>query len=210
MAGRSLIIGVSLENRACLVVGSGTEAEQRTLRLRECGARVTLLADQVSEELAKLHVEGEVRWLQRSFADADVRGQWLVVLTARDPALAKRIAQAAELERAFFCAVDQPAFNSFAHLALATASDLTIAISTGGRIPALARRLQLELQRLLDQSQFAEFFERLAEKRAILLESARKSRLTALLDQLRLTGKFELPLALLDQSSEDADHDPRE
>lgn len=193
MAKPSLIVALSLNDRACLVVGSGAEAELRVLRLIACGARVTLLADSLTAALAREHTRGAFTWKQPPVDESHLADMWLVVLADPDAELAARIARLAEQRHVFYCAVDQPGFGSFAHLAEASASDLRIAISTSGRVPALARRLREELQRLLDEADFARFFEHLAALRRDTPPGARRKRLMERLAGLRIAGKLELP-----------------
>ena len=95
--------------------------------------------------------------------------------------------------RVFFCAIDQPDPGSFAHVAEATSAALTIAISTAGRVPALASRLRKELQRLLDEANMPAFFERMARLRREAPPRTRRELLERALRDVRFSGKLELP-----------------
>src|SRR4051812_40758348 len=160
-----LPLGLKLDGRACLVVGSGAEVSERATALLAAGAQVHLVSEQPDESAATQASTGALRLSRRPFEDADLTGVWLAVLTDRDAALAQRMATRAELERVFFCAVDQPAFSSYSPLALARSGPVTVAISTNGRAPALARRLREELARVFDEAGLAAFAERLARLR---------------------------------------------
>src|SRR6202000_1554455 len=100
--------------------------------------------------LRALAASGRVELRERAFDDSDLNDIWLAVLVDNDAALATRIAALAERSQVFFCAVDQPEHNSYAHMAQARAGLLTIAISTAGQAPALGRKLREELERLLE------------------------------------------------------------
>lgn len=165
----------------------------RALDLLARGARVTVVASSLHRGLRVLHERGDVRWLERPFQDADLDGQWLAVLADRDAALAERMARAAEARQVFYCAIDQPAFGTFAHVAQANAGALTLAISTSGKVPLLARRLREELQRLLDEADIASFLERIAELRAKTSPGERQAVLERALQDLRFSGRLELP-----------------
>jgi precorrin-2 dehydrogenase / sirohydrochlorin ferrochelatase len=193
MSTPSLFVALTLTDRPCLIVGSGLEAERRTLRLLERGARVTLVTESLTPSLEECRARGRIAVHTGPFDDQLLDGQWLALLTDRDSALAERMARAAGERRVFFCAVDQPEFSSFAHLAEARSADLTIAISTSGRIPALAGHLRKELQRLLEEANFSEFFERLSELRSATPPKNRHSLLSRVLRGLRFSGKLELP-----------------
>jgi siroheme synthase-like protein len=117
----------------------------------------------------------------------------LAVLVEQNAELARTMFAAAEARRIFFCALDQPACCSFSHLAQARAADLIIAISTSGRAPALAGRLREEIQRLLDEANMAEFFERVARLRRELPAARRRDVLQRTLRALKFSGKLGLP-----------------
>jgi siroheme synthase-like protein len=193
MAADPFILALSLSGRRCLVVGSSAEAAARVQALLRAGAEVTLVADRLAEELAPLHEQGRLRWLERGFEASDLDGQWLAVLVEQNAELARRMATAADERRIFFCAIDQPEFGSFSHLAQARAADLIIAVSTSGRVPALASRLREELQRLLDDANMAAFFEKIARLRRELPPASRRSVLQRTLSALKLSGKLLLP-----------------
>jgi siroheme synthase-like protein len=156
------------------VVGSSDEATRRARVLVEAG--------------------GLVRQVEpAAFRASDLDGVWLCVLTHRDEQLARRIADATEERRIFFCAVDQPEYGSFSHLGIARAGDLCIAIGTEGKSPALSRRLREELERLLAESGAASFLERLAELRESTPRERRADVLNAVVARVRLLGKLVLP-----------------
>ena len=185
-------VALLLEGRACLVVGSGAETLSRTRALLDAHARPVVICSAASPELRALAESGQLELHEREFADTDLDGKWLAVLVDDDAALAARMARLARAARVFFCAVDQPEHNSYAHMAQARAGLLTIAISTAGQAPALGRRLREELERLLDRSKMAEFVEKLAALRARTPSAERRKVLGAAVAAVRLTGEVTL------------------
>lgn len=187
------IVALSLSGRRCLVVGSSDQTALRVQALLRAGAVVTLVAEQLPPELGVEHTPGRFRWLERHFEAGDLDGHWLAVLVEQNAELAQMMAAAAELRGVFFCALDQPEWCSFSHLAQARAADLIIAVSTSGRVPALAGRLREELQRLLDEANTADFFEHIARLRHELPAASRREVLQRMLSTLKFSGKLVLP-----------------
>ena len=185
-------IALLLQGRACLVVGSGPELLSRTRALLEAHARPIVISSAPSDEIRGLAAGGEVELFEREFTDTDLDGKWLAVLVDENRALATRMAALAEAARVFFCAVDQPEHNSYAHMAQARAGLLTIAISTAGQAPALGRRLREELERLLTQSGMPAFVAELAALRARTPSAERRTVLGAAVAGVRFTGELEL------------------
>jgi len=185
-------VALLLKDRACLVVGSAAEATSRTQALLEAGARPTVVSNTPSAGIRALAANGRITLHERDFVDEDLLGKWLAVLVDANDELAARMARIAEAERVFFCAVDQPQHNSYAHMAQARAGLLTIAISTAGQAPALGRRLREEIERLLDAANVAQFVDALAALRRNTPSSERRKVLGEAVARVHFTGKLEL------------------
>ena len=154
---------MSLQGRRALVAG-GTEAAARKVELLlSAGAQVTLIADTVVGEIAQLIGEGRISWAGRAFEDDDLAGVSLVVVASEDEALQARVSLAAQQRCVPVNVVDRPKLSSFIMPAIVDRSPITIAISTGGAAPALARRLRAEIERAMPAAigrlaRFAEIF----------------------------------------------------
>jgi siroheme synthase-like protein len=182
-----LPVALNLRDRLCLVVGAGEEAQRRVRQLRKAGAHVRWVGAPTSDSLDGISP------LSRAFEPADLSDCWLVILADQDPEAAANIGELCNAARIFFCAIDQPTHNSFGHMALIEAEPVTIAISTGGAAPGLARRLQQLLGGLITPD-VKRYFERSARRRDELAAAPdRKARLLAELQQLQLRGHFEYP-----------------
>jgi siroheme synthase-like protein len=193
VSSEAFLVGLELTGRACLVVGSDDEAARRATALARAGALVTIVAEAPNDAVRALAADGTVTLAARVFAETDLDGVWLAVLGDRDATRAERMARAAEARRVFFCAVDQPSFGSFSHLALARAGALSVGISTRGRAPALARRLREELERLFRAAGLERFVEGLAALRARTPSAERARVLGQAVANVRFTGALELP-----------------
>lgn len=185
-------VALILEGRACLVVGTGPELDNRTRALLAARARPIVVSPQPSQELAQLAAAGTIELRAREFVDGDLNDIWLAVLVDANAALAARMARIAEATRVLFCAVDQPEHNSYAHMAQARAGLLTIAITTAGEAPALGRRLREELERLLSHSEMAEFAAELAALREVTPSAERKRVLGEAVAGVHFTGELKV------------------
>jgi uroporphyrin-III C-methyltransferase / precorrin-2 dehydrogenase / sirohydrochlorin ferrochelatase len=160
---QSFPIFLSLHDRPVLVVGGGEAAARKVELLLSAGARVSLIADTVVGEIAQLIADGRISWAGRSFDDDDLAGMALVIAATDDEALAARISHAAQQRSLPVNIVDRPALSSFIMPAIVDRAPITIAISTGGTAPALARRIRAEIERALPAAigrlaRFAEIF----------------------------------------------------
>jgi uroporphyrin-III C-methyltransferase / precorrin-2 dehydrogenase / sirohydrochlorin ferrochelatase len=144
MARNLFPVFVDLVDRQVLVVGGGAVATAKVARLLEAGARVVVVAPQIAPQLEHL----PVTIIRRGFEPADLDDTWYVVSAAPADVNAHVVAEATK-RKVFVNAVDDPAHaTAFAGSGFKR-GPVTIAISTGGEAPALARVMREALERLV-------------------------------------------------------------
>lgn len=139
-----------LSGRPVLVVGGGVVGERKAAALLDAGARVAVGAPDLTPALLGWVGEGRVQWLRGVFEEGWLDGAWLVVAATSDQALHQHIAALAEARRLFVNIVDDAEQSSFHVPAVIDRSPVTIAISSGGHAPMLARLLRERLETLID------------------------------------------------------------
>jgi uroporphyrin-III C-methyltransferase/precorrin-2 dehydrogenase/sirohydrochlorin ferrochelatase len=137
---------LKLRGRRVLLVGGGAVAASKLEGLLAAGAAVTVVAPEISPALDRQGVTLH----RRAFEPADLDGAWWVVAAA-PPAVNREVQAAAESRRVFVNAVDDPAHATAYLGSIVRRNDVTVAISTGGRAPALAALLREALEAWLPQ-----------------------------------------------------------
>lgn len=135
-----------IADRPCIVIGGGRVGERKALALLEHGARVTVISPELTGELSALQRQGRVAWLAREYAEGDLVGAFLVIAATDDPLVQERIHAEAEAGNILLNVADVPRWCNFILPATVRQGDLSLAISTSGRSPALASRLRRELE----------------------------------------------------------------
>jgi uroporphyrin-III C-methyltransferase / precorrin-2 dehydrogenase / sirohydrochlorin ferrochelatase len=141
-----------LTHRAVLVVGGGAVAERKIAALLGAQAQVTVNAHELTPQLQRWVNEGRIAYRADAFQNSWLDRIWLVIAATSDHGLNRQIAGFAESRRIFVNVVDDAALSSFHVPAVVDRSPLTIAISSGGESPMLARLLRERLETLLDHS----------------------------------------------------------
>ena len=133
---------------------------------------------------------GEIGWAARSWVPADVRGAFLVFVTPDEQERAAEAHDLALAQGAHICAIDVPDHCTFANPAVVEVGELRLALSSGGRTPALLRRLREDLQRALATDEMLRFVEELSAMRERLPPHERRAQLA------RATAGFRLDVTV--------------
>jgi uroporphyrin-III C-methyltransferase / precorrin-2 dehydrogenase / sirohydrochlorin ferrochelatase len=145
---------LKLEGRDVLVVGAGRVAERKIAELVEARAKVRVVAPTASDTVKGFAAARAIRWDAREFEGRDVEGAWLIVAATGDPAVQRLVADVAEHQRTFVVAVDDKANASAYGCATLRRGAVSIAISTSGESPALARLIREVLEHALPEAEW--------------------------------------------------------
>lgn len=139
-----------LAGRPVLVVGGGAVGERKAAALLDAGATVTVGALAFTPALRAWIASGRVMALEGAFEASWLDGHWLVIAATGQTLLNRRIASLAAQRRIFTNVVDDAALSSFHVPAVVDRAPLTVAISSGGDAPMLARLVRERLEVLLE------------------------------------------------------------
>ena len=156
---------LDLRGRRCLVVGGGPIGERKARALLECGARVVVVSPGLTPGLAALARGGRLEHRARAFRGIDVRGCTLVIAATGRATVDRAVAATARAHGALVNVVDRPAHCDLIMPSVLRRGELQIAVSTGGRSPALAREIRRSLEPLF-AAEVADFVERAGRERA--------------------------------------------
>ena len=190
--------GLDVMGQPCLIIGGGYEAEEKSRRLLEAGADLTVVCATVTHQLTKWAAEKCLTLYRREFAEYDLDGIFLVINTVNDdPALTARVYELARAQRLLINSYDNPAYSNFGMVALVHPGHLRLSISTSNASPALASRLRKDLESLFD-GEFVDYLDLLAQARQRVRAKVedRQTRfglLRALVRDFRLEGTLRYP-----------------
>lgn len=142
-------IFLDLNNRLCLLVGGGEVATRKGRLLVKAGARLRVVALDISAELRELvaHQQGEL--YEREYHATDLTDCVLVIAATDDTSLNEIVSRDAQARNLPVNVVDNPALCTYITPAIIDRSPLVIAVSSGGEAPVLARLLRAKLETLV-------------------------------------------------------------
>ncbi len=161
---------LDLRGRRCVVVGGGAVAERKVASLLRCGADVVVVSPAVTAGLRTWAGEGRLAVVPRPYRPGDLEGAWLAIAATGDAEVNRQVFAEAEDRGLLVNVVDDPAHCNFIVPAVMRRGGLVLAISTGGRSPALARRVREELEQIFPE-EYGDQLEQLVSLRARLRQS---------------------------------------
>ncbi|MDX6541193.1 MAG: precorrin-2 dehydrogenase [Gaiellales bacterium] len=136
---------LNLRGRRCLVVGAGPVGLEKIEGLLAAEADVQVVALEAIPEVEELAREGSLRLELRGWRSDDLVDAFLVFAATSDTELNVRVFQEAERRTMLVNVVDVPPLCNFIMPAIARNGPISIAVSTRGASPALAKRLRTEI-----------------------------------------------------------------
>jgi len=140
---------LKLKDQACLVVGAGEIAARKIELLARAGAKITVIAREISPTVLSLQATHNLTLLQKPFAPADL-GEFRLVVSATDNTETNRlVAKTATEQNIPVNVVDNPELCSFIFPAIIDRSPIIAAVSSGGAAPVLARLLRAKIETVI-------------------------------------------------------------
>lgn len=142
---------IEMEGRPCLVIGGGKEAQKKAEGLLGAGARVSVISPHLTKDLEAMRDSGEIEYTPRDYQEGDVEGYHVVMVATDDGAVNSDVAAEGRRRGVWVNAADDTKNCDFILPAVIRRGAITLAASTGGASPALARRLREELEAYLTE-----------------------------------------------------------
>lgn len=141
------LVNLDIRGRLAVVVGGGRVAVRKVRKLLEGEARVKVVAPEVEPELALLASQGRIALEEHPYAPGDLSGAFLALACTSDEAVNAAVSEEARRSGILVNVADRPALCTFTLPAVVRRGNLTLAVATDGRCPALSRALREELER---------------------------------------------------------------
>lgn len=163
-------IFLQLHGKKVLVVGGGNVAERKVRILLAAGADVLVGAPELTPALREWADGAAIRWQSGHFEPGWLDGAWLVIAATDDRSVNAQVSEQATARHVWVNVVDDPELSAFQVPAVVDRAPLTIAVSSGGHAPVLARRLRERLENLIDHD-IGRLADMLAQRRGAIRDA---------------------------------------
>ena len=144
-------ISLEMSNRPCLVIGGGAVAQRKAEALLAVGALVTVISPKLTEQLSSWVGEGKIHHVAREYEDGDLDGYEIVFVATDSNDVNQTVAEEGRGRRVWVNAADDPANCDFILPSVLRRGDLTVAVGTGGKSPALAKAIREDLEEYIPE-----------------------------------------------------------
>jgi precorrin-2 dehydrogenase/sirohydrochlorin ferrochelatase len=143
---------LNLTGRRCVIIGGGQIAEGKISKLLDSGAKIIVISPDATQGIRSFAERGQIELDLRKYQQGDLQGAFLVIAATNDREVNQEIFEEAEKQGILLNAVDDMPRCSFIAPSIVEKGPVTVAISTGGASPALARKLRenMEVSSALD------------------------------------------------------------
>jgi siroheme synthase-like protein len=146
---------LDIADKPVVVIGGGTIAEQKIGGLLDAGAKVTIVSPELNETLTELRDAGRLTHVEREYEPGDIEGYELVFVATDSRAENEKVWAEGRERHIWVNAVDDVPNCDFVMPGVIRKGDLTLAISTAGKSPAMARKVREDLETFLTEDDSA-------------------------------------------------------
>jgi precorrin-2 dehydrogenase/sirohydrochlorin ferrochelatase len=147
-----VIVDLNLRGKLVIVVGAGEEGLKKVNSLLTQDCQILVISDSANRQITNYAKKDKVEFKKTRLDNADFLDDYdpiLVMAATDDKELNRKIVQKAKEKRCYVYAADDPDFSDFAHPSVINIEDtVQIAISTGGRSPAMARKIKIKAEKI--------------------------------------------------------------
>jgi precorrin-2 dehydrogenase/sirohydrochlorin ferrochelatase len=145
-------VDLNLGGNLVIVVGGGNEGLKKinTLLTQDC--KILLVSDSTNRQIQNYVKQKKITFKKMRLENANFLKKYkpfMVLATTDDKELNRKIVEKAKSMRCYAYAADDPEVSDFAFGSVINIDDtVQIAVSTGGRSPAMARKLKLQAEQI--------------------------------------------------------------
>lgn len=158
---------LKLDNKKILIVGGGYIAYEKLEHLLDFTSDISIIALELSADMKRVIEEKGLYFEKRGYEKGDIKDFAVVIVAVDDISLQARIFAESKNYNCLCNSVDSVDYCDFIFPSYIKKDDLTIAVSTSGASPAVAKHLRKYLQELIPSS-IGEFLQEMKDLRKSL------------------------------------------
>jgi siroheme synthase-like protein len=160
-------IFLNIQGKRCVVIGGGKVALRKVKMILDYGANVSVISPKPHPDIAKLSKERAIHLIQRGYETRDLKGAVIAIICTDVKEVNRKVADEAKKAGLLVNVADDPEPSDFIIPAFFRRGNLTLAVSTSGKSPALARKIRMKLEKSFGK-EYASLLSLIGEVRSTL------------------------------------------
>ena len=147
-----MIIHLNLQGRLVIVIGGGNEALKRIKSLLEEKCQILVISNELNSQIKTLVKSKKIKFKKQKIQNSDILSiykPYMIITTTNDKKLNQKIIKDAKNKKIIAYSSDNPELSDFANPAIIDFENtIQIAIFTGGKSPAMSKKLRIESEKI--------------------------------------------------------------
>lgn len=147
-----MIIHLNLQGRLVIVIGGGNEALKRINSLLEENCQILVISNELNSQIKTLVKNKKIKFKKQKIQNSDILSiykPYMIITTTNDKKLNQKIINDAKNKKIIAYSSDNPELSDFANPAIIDFENtIKIAIFTGGKSPAMSKKLRIESEKI--------------------------------------------------------------
>jgi len=147
-----MIVDLNLHDKTVIVIGGGNEAQKRINSLIKQGCKILVISDSVNLQISKLAKAKKIKLKKQKIYDTKFISKFkpnMIITTTNDKNLNQKIINSAKRSNIIAYSSDNPEDSDFSNPAIIDFENtIQIAIFTGGRSPAMSKRIRIQSEKI--------------------------------------------------------------
>ncbi len=148
-----MIVDLNLQNKKIIIIGGGNEAQKRINSVLKQECDITVITDSVNEQIKKLEKSKKIKIIKQKITDTKIISKLkpdLIITTTDDKKMNQKIINDSKKKGVIVYSSDNPEDSDFSNPAIIDFENtIQIAIFTGGKSPAMSKKIKDESEKIL-------------------------------------------------------------
>lgn len=147
-----MIINLNLQGKVVIVIGGGNEALKRINSLLKEKCQIIVISSAINNQIKNLVKNKKIKFKKQKIQDTSVLSTYkphMVITTTNDKKLNQKIINEVKSKKVIAYSSDNPELSDFSNPAIIDFENIIqIAIFTGGKSPAMSKKLRVESEKI--------------------------------------------------------------
>lgn len=151
-----MIINLNLQGKKVVVIGAGKEAHKRIISLLKHDCKITVISNKINKQMETLLKKKKIEFMKMKVVNTDflkTEKPYMVITTTNNKKVNEKIILKARKMKILAYSSDNPEKSDFSNPAIIDLQDIVqIAIFTGGRSPAMSKKIKDKIEKSIKKS----------------------------------------------------------